>query len=190
MVWDIERGVPATTSCPSPGRPTPASAAGTTTAERLRAQRLQERRHRHPHAGRHRQQERQPAAQRPGARRRHHRREGRESPRRHRRLDGREQGEHLRHAPVESLRRRPGQRRRALSAQGFNEGKGKPFTAEDIRFTAKGDTLYVIALGWPDENLRPSNRWAQRPGCSTSRLPLSNCWAVTRRFVGRRGRIP
>ena len=37
----------------------------------------------------------------------------------------------------------------ALSAQGFNEGKGKPFTAEDIRFTTKGDTLYAIVLGTP-----------------------------------------
>ena len=38
----------------------------------------------------------------------------------------------------------------ALTAQGFNEGKGKPFTAEDIRFTAKGNILYAVALGWPD----------------------------------------
>lgn len=37
----------------------------------------------------------------------------------------------------------------ALNAQGFNEGKGKPFTAEDIRFTTKGTTLYACALGWP-----------------------------------------
>lgn len=37
----------------------------------------------------------------------------------------------------------------ALSAQGFNEGKGKPFGAEDIRFTTKGKTLYAIILGWP-----------------------------------------
>ncbi|TAK90683.1 MAG: alpha-L-fucosidase, partial [Verrucomicrobia bacterium] len=37
----------------------------------------------------------------------------------------------------------------ALSAQGFNEGKGKPFTAEDVRFTKKGDALYAIVLGWP-----------------------------------------
>ena len=37
-----------------------------------------------------------------------------------------------------------------LQAQGFNEGKGKPFTAEDVRFTTRGDTLYAIALGWPD----------------------------------------
>lgn len=34
----------------------------------------------------------------------------------------------------------------ALSAQGFNEGKGKPFTSEDIRFTTKGDVLYAIIL--------------------------------------------
>jgi len=37
----------------------------------------------------------------------------------------------------------------ALSAQGFNEGKGKPFTAADVRFTTKGDTLYAIVLGTP-----------------------------------------
>ncbi|MDB5148934.1 MAG: alpha-L-fucosidase [Mucilaginibacter sp.] len=38
-----------------------------------------------------------------------------------------------------------------LSAQGFNEGKGKPFTADDIRFTKKGNTLYAISLGWSGE---------------------------------------
>ncbi|MBE2214395.1 MAG: alpha-L-fucosidase [Opitutaceae bacterium] len=36
-----------------------------------------------------------------------------------------------------------------LSAQGFNEGKGKPFTAEDVRFTTKGDVLYAIVMGTP-----------------------------------------
>jgi len=43
----------------------------------------------------------------------------------------------------------------ALSAQGFNEGKGKPFTAEDVRFTAgkDGKTLYLIVMGWPDKPL-------------------------------------
>ena len=39
-----------------------------------------------------------------------------------------------------------------LSAQGFNEGKGKPFTAGDIRFTVKGNILYAFLLGWPGEN--------------------------------------
>lgn len=37
----------------------------------------------------------------------------------------------------------------ALSAQGFNEGKGKPFTAEDIRFTQKDKTLYATTMGIP-----------------------------------------
>ncbi len=39
----------------------------------------------------------------------------------------------------------------ALSAQGFNEGKGKAFTAEDVRYTASkdGQTLYAIVLGLP-----------------------------------------
>lgn len=38
-----------------------------------------------------------------------------------------------------------------LTAQGFNEGKGKPFEAQDIRFTTKGTTLYAIPLGWPKD---------------------------------------
>ena len=38
-----------------------------------------------------------------------------------------------------------------LTAQGFNEGKGKPFTYEDIRFATKGDVLYATALGWYEE---------------------------------------
>lgn len=41
-----------------------------------------------------------------------------------------------------------------LNAQGFNEGKGKPFGAEDVRFTTKGDTLYMIVLGWPTKELK------------------------------------
>ncbi|PTQ92272.1 alpha-L-fucosidase [Mucilaginibacter yixingensis] len=40
-----------------------------------------------------------------------------------------------------------------ISAQGFNEGKGKPFTATDIRFTTKGKTLYAIMLGWPTDKI-------------------------------------
>jgi alpha-L-fucosidase len=42
-----------------------------------------------------------------------------------------------------------------IQAQGFNEGKGKPFTAKDLRFTASKDgrTLYVIALGATGEEV-------------------------------------
>ena len=32
---------------------------------------------------------------------------------------------------------------------GFSENRDKPLTAEDIRFTKKGNTLYAIALAWP-----------------------------------------
>ncbi len=32
----------------------------------------------------------------------------------------------------------------------FNEGKGKPLTWEDVRFTTKGDTLYAIILDAPE----------------------------------------
>lgn len=40
-----------------------------------------------------------------------------------------------------------------ISAQGFNEGKSKPFTTGDIRYTASkdGKTLYAIVMGWPEE---------------------------------------
>ena len=34
----------------------------------------------------------------------------------------------------------------------FKDTGSKPFTGEDIRFTAKGDTLYAIALAWPESD--------------------------------------
>jgi alpha-L-fucosidase len=40
-----------------------------------------------------------------------------------------------------------------LTAQGFNECKGRTFSADDIRFTAKGRALYVIVLGVPESAL-------------------------------------
>lgn len=39
----------------------------------------------------------------------------------------------------------------ALKAQGFNEGKGKPYTSEDIRFVQKGKKLYAIVMDWPEK---------------------------------------
>lgn len=38
-----------------------------------------------------------------------------------------------------------------LTAQGFNEGKGKPFESRDIRFTQKGKVLYAIPMLWPED---------------------------------------
>jgi len=37
----------------------------------------------------------------------------------------------------------------ALTAQGFNEGKGAPFSAEDIRFAVKNSELYATVMDWP-----------------------------------------
>ncbi|MEX6686826.1 alpha-L-fucosidase [Danxiaibacter flavus] len=41
----------------------------------------------------------------------------------------------------------------ALTDQGFNEGKGKPFTAEDIRFAQKENLLYATTLGVPQKEV-------------------------------------
>jgi alpha-L-fucosidase len=45
----------------------------------------------------------------------------------------------------------------------FADTKRKPFTAEDIRFTARADTLYATALAWP-ESRRIVVRSLARPG--------------------------
>ncbi len=37
----------------------------------------------------------------------------------------------------------------SLSVQGFNEGKGKAFTGDDVRFTTKGNVLYAFIMGTP-----------------------------------------
>jgi alpha-L-fucosidase len=33
----------------------------------------------------------------------------------------------------------------------FNEAKRKPLTAEDVRFTTRGNTLYAFIMGWPQK---------------------------------------
>jgi alpha-L-fucosidase len=38
---------------------------------------------------------------------------------------------------------------KASSGENFNENKVKPFTAEDVRFTAKGSVLYATVMGVP-----------------------------------------
>jgi len=38
-----------------------------------------------------------------------------------------------------------------VSAGNFGEGKARPYSATDIRFTAKGDTVYAFVLGWPEK---------------------------------------
>jgi alpha-L-fucosidase len=39
----------------------------------------------------------------------------------------------------------------ALRDQGFNEGKGRAFSVDDVRFTTKGRTLYAIVMGAPKQ---------------------------------------
>lgn len=41
----------------------------------------------------------------------------------------------------------------ALTAQGFNEGKGKPYTSEDIRFVQKDNKLYATLMAWPENGI-------------------------------------
>ncbi len=36
-----------------------------------------------------------------------------------------------------------------INAQGFNEGRGGPYTADDIRFTRKGESLYAVIMEKP-----------------------------------------
>lgn len=48
-----------------------------------------------------------------------------------------------------------------LKAQGFNEGQGKPFTNEDIRFTTKGDNLYAVVMGQINSSKVKINSLAQ-----------------------------
>ncbi len=37
-----------------------------------------------------------------------------------------------------------------VSTGNFNEGKGRPYTSQDIRFTVKDRHLYAIVLAWPE----------------------------------------
>ena len=37
-----------------------------------------------------------------------------------------------------------------ISAQGFNEGKGRPFTNRDVRYTQKDNVVYAFVMGKPD----------------------------------------
>jgi len=39
----------------------------------------------------------------------------------------------------------------ALTAQGFNEGKGKSFSVEDVRFVTKGDILFATLMSVPQQ---------------------------------------
>jgi alpha-L-fucosidase len=62
-----------------------------------------------------------------------------------------------------------------LQGQGFNEGKGKPFTAEDVRFTTKGRTLYAIVMGRPAGPVRIKSLGT---GANLLRAPIAGVAAL------------
>jgi alpha-L-fucosidase len=59
----------------------------------------------------------------------------------------------------------------AVATEGFNEGKKPELTAEDLRFTTKGNVLYAFVMGWPQGEtiLKPLGTSSpQRPGKITN----------------------
>ena len=65
----------------------------------------------------------------------------------HGRLDADQRRGDLRHAALEGLRRKPEARSRAECSTRAACGT----LPSDIRFTTKGDALYALALGWPED---------------------------------------
>jgi alpha-L-fucosidase len=53
---------------------------------------------------------------------------------------------------------------------GFTDTKREAFTAQDIRFTAKGETLYATALAWPEDGVLCVATLAREPVTSVELL--------------------
>lgn len=51
-----------------------------------------------------------------------------------------------------------------FEAGSFHDTDTKPYTAEDFRFTTRGDTLYAIELGWPKDGEAVIHALASNPG--------------------------
>jgi alpha-L-fucosidase len=47
----------------------------------------------------------------------------------------------------------PGSEIKAVPGVQFNENSRKDFTAEEVRFTTKGSTLYTFFMGWPEKEI-------------------------------------
>jgi alpha-L-fucosidase len=47
----------------------------------------------------------------------------------------------------------PGALLRPVPGQRFNEANRKDFTADEVRFTTKGQTLYAFFMGWPEKEI-------------------------------------
>jgi alpha-L-fucosidase len=73
-----------------------------------------------------------------------------------------------------------------LQAQGFNEGKGRKLGSDDLRFTAKGDTIYAFVMGSPTaavtmKSLGSNAKLLDRPIATISLLGSSETlkWSQT-----------
>jgi len=52
----------------------------------------------------------------------------------------------------------------------FNDTATKPYTSSDIRFTTKGDALYAIVLGWPENGRVTIHSLSERSGVRNIKL--------------------
>ena len=115
----------------------------------------------HRSAHRHREQERQPAAELPAAQLR-----ASWTSRRWRCWKASPRGcrstarASTRRAPGRSTAKAPRPKSKIVTGN-FNEDKQNDLTAEDVRFTTKGSTLYAFVMGWPREGGRGAG---SRPG--------------------------
>jgi len=92
-------------------------------------------------------------------------------------VDGGQQRRHLRHRPWKIFGEGPGTKSAAVPGQRFNENNRKKLTAEDVRFTTKGNGLYAFVMGWPGQGgFDPSARLRRQE--QRTRIRISNCWAT------------
>jgi len=58
----------------------------------------------------------------------------------------------------------------AVKAKGGSFKEDFTYTAQDIRFTTKGATLYALALGWPENNRLSIRSLAKKPGEASNEI--------------------
>ena len=132
-----------------------------------------------PHAGGHRQQERQPAAERRAAARRLARSGGRADARADGRVDRHPRRGHLRHAALAGLRRRARSGPRAATSR-----RTSPTPPRTSASPPRAPTLYAIALGWPADGKLVIRSLAKPAGKVTGGQPAglrraSSTWQQT-----------
>ena len=83
-----------------------------------------------------------------------------------------------------------------IREQGFNEGRNKPYTAEDLRFVQKGGKVYAFALAWPETGqltIRSLGSASPHAGGTVERVNLfgaSEALEHTRDAEGLRVKLP